>query len=629
MKIDVGLIKSYIKDYPVDNIVYNIGSTHEVLCNLLIGTELLWEGHESSNWIIDKEATDTLTGRRHKECTRCRKLLESEIYASDTYNEKYFTFYAASDGLSIEAKEGVTLVDEIVIPSTYKNAPVTHIEPDAFKNCTGITKITIPKSIVSIGDKAFQGCYNLESVKFAEGSQLTKIGVQAFDGCVPLRNITIPDNVTSIGNYAFYNCISLISAVIGSGVVSIGRGAFRALGFSKVYYKGTLSEWLKITIDSDNTELIKAARYYYSETEVTPGGNYWCYVNGEIFEWGNGLVFIPLDDDTYAVVSAGGYISGTVTIPSEYLGKAVTQIFDEGFSGCEYIEDVKLPHTNLTAIGDRAFKHSSIKNIEVPSIVTSLGSECFYESTLEGITFGSNSQLAEIPYGCFMYCHNISSISIPSNVTCISARAFNNSGIADVTFGEESRLERIEERAFFHCFELKSFAIPEGCLYIGNRAFDTCYKMTDVSIPASVIKIENAAFATCDKVKITVAEGNTHYKVEGGCLIEIESNEITFGNQYSTIPSTASSIGGDAFTGTYAAPIKIPLSVITIDSLAFRDCENLVLHVEAPSKPEGWADDWNDGSVTVVWGYVEDTNTYLVTESGEYLTDEQGNLLII
>jgi hypothetical protein len=118
-------------------------------------------------------------------------------------------------------------------------------------------------------------------------------------------------------------------------------------------------------------------------------------------------------------------------------------------------------------------------------------------------------------------------------------------------------------------------------------------------------------------------------------LIEIieTGEEIIFANATASIPDNASAIGVGAFSGGYAAPIKIPLSVTDIKPLAFVECEGLTVYVPYKSEddiPSGWADDWHDGSVTVVWGYTEeDTNTYLVTESGEFLTDEQGNLLII
>ena len=67
--------------------------------------------------------------------------------------------------------------------------------------CSGLTSVTIPNSVTSIGNHAFRYCFGLTSV-------------------------TIPNSVTSIGDEAFYDCSGLTSVTIGSGVTSIGNNAF-------------------------------------------------------------------------------------------------------------------------------------------------------------------------------------------------------------------------------------------------------------------------------------------------------------------------------------------------------------------------------------------------------------------
>ena len=54
-----------------------------------------------------------------------------------------------------------------------------------------------------------------------------KLGDYAFYGCSGLTSLTLPSSVTSIGRGAFHGCWKLTSLTIPSGVTSIGYYAFR------------------------------------------------------------------------------------------------------------------------------------------------------------------------------------------------------------------------------------------------------------------------------------------------------------------------------------------------------------------------------------------------------------------
>jgi len=62
--------------------------------------------------------------------------------------------------------------------------------------CSGLTTVTIPNSITSIGNYAFSGCSGLKS-------------------------ITIGNSVISIGNYAFWGCSGLIEVINESSIPQI------------------------------------------------------------------------------------------------------------------------------------------------------------------------------------------------------------------------------------------------------------------------------------------------------------------------------------------------------------------------------------------------------------------------
>ncbi len=94
----------------------------------------------------------------------------------------------------------------------------------AFYGCSGLTSITIPNSVTSIGNQAFSGCSGLTSITIP--SSVTNIGLSAFEGCSGLTSITIPNSVTSIGNHAFRGCSGLTSITIPNSVTSIEDNAF-------------------------------------------------------------------------------------------------------------------------------------------------------------------------------------------------------------------------------------------------------------------------------------------------------------------------------------------------------------------------------------------------------------------
>ncbi|MBS5299162.1 MAG: leucine-rich repeat domain-containing protein, partial [Prevotella sp.] len=63
-----------------------------------------------------------------------------------------------------------------------------------------------------------------------------KLGDEAFLGCSGLTSLTIPSGVTSIGVYAFYGCSGLTSLTIPSGVTWIGWYAFNGCsGLTSIY----------------------------------------------------------------------------------------------------------------------------------------------------------------------------------------------------------------------------------------------------------------------------------------------------------------------------------------------------------------------------------------------------------
>ena len=144
-----------------------------------------------------------------------------------------------------------TGLTSITIPNS-----VTTIGNYAFGSCTALTSVTIGSGLTTLGNYAFKECNALASITIDQNNNtfydgggnciikkannelvvgcnnttipntVTGIGEYAFTDCYNLTSITIPDSVTYLGTGAFYYCRGLQSMTIGSGLTSIGGSAF-------------------------------------------------------------------------------------------------------------------------------------------------------------------------------------------------------------------------------------------------------------------------------------------------------------------------------------------------------------------------------------------------------------------
>src|ERR1035441_3822899 len=129
---------------------------------------------------------------------RTRVSLLALLFLAAPAAQAQFTYTTNNGAITITSYTGPD--GTVTIPSAINGLPVASIGDFAFA-ASGLTSVTIPNSVISIGDDAFLDCAGLTSV-------------------------AIPDSVTNIGEGAFTLCSGLASATLGSGVASIGDDAF-------------------------------------------------------------------------------------------------------------------------------------------------------------------------------------------------------------------------------------------------------------------------------------------------------------------------------------------------------------------------------------------------------------------
>jgi|LGVF01.2.fsa_nt_gb uncharacterized repeat protein (TIGR02543 family) len=365
---------------------------------------------------------------------------------------------------SIEGGYYVSAIDEsitgdLVIPSVYNNGingqkPVTIIMDDAFDGLD-ITSLTIPSSIITIGDSAFAGCTNLIRVDVPDG--VTAIGNNVFDGCTNLTNVTLPNSLTTIGDYAFNNCELLAVASVPVGVTSVGDHAYDGCDSLTVAYISstvislgdyvfancplladiTMGENLETLGDYAFSGCVRLIDIVIPDKVYTIGLNTFngCYALeymkiGKSITVLNPFIFQSCISLSTVEVSANGELYQYYAFANSELlnsletlivSEGVTSIGDSAFAGCMHLTNVVLPDS-ITEIGDYAFMGTSVRLITLPINLIKIGEWAFEFSILNNLVIPDS--VTTIEEYAFAYTQLTGSIVIPNGVTTLGQQVF-------------------------------------------------------------------------------------------------------------------------------------------------------------------------------------------------------------
>lgn len=227
-----------------------------------------------------------------------------------------------------------------VLPGTYSIAQFAFFAPSS--DVFPLKKLTIPDSVGIIGEYAFSGCYNLESITMSQNvtyiggnafrgdkmnpfelpqtleyigtgnfnkegfyssrlpDKLTVIESDSFAGSAFEGLLVLPENLERLEMWAFRNC-EIDEVIVPKGIKSFDISAFGydvyfedSSGFitqyPNYYYCGTEADWENVDIYINESEYMPGIHgtiklYFYSETAPTGEGRYWHYVDGKPAIW--------------------------------------------------------------------------------------------------------------------------------------------------------------------------------------------------------------------------------------------------------------------------------------------------------------------------------------------------------
>ena len=140
------------------------------------------------------------------------------------------------------------------------NMPVETIESEAFTSAENLKNLTIGKQVTSIEEYAFMNCQNLEKIKTYSDSKLKTIGEGAFDHCFNLKSIKIPEKVKFLGNNTFNYCNEKIKITIRNPELVIGcdiPGRATLVGYKNSTAEKYVEKYGKAEIGYDEKNDIK------------------------------------------------------------------------------------------------------------------------------------------------------------------------------------------------------------------------------------------------------------------------------------------------------------------------------------------------------------------------------------
>ena len=327
------------------------------------------------------------------------------------------------------------------VPQSLKKVIITggtSIDEYAFYNCGYIERIEIPKSIISIGKKAFEFCSKLQEIVFEKDSQLKSIDEEAFSYCNNLTNIEIPNSVTNIEQSVFKNCLNLTGVIFekNSNLTNIKLNMFyNCRKIEKIEIpQGVISVDLSAFHNCSN---LKSVLIPASVNNILGSGFSGC-VNLEKIEVAN-------DNQYYQTIDGNLYSKDGKTLIRYAIGKkektfeipsGVTNIKNSVFSDCQNLLEIIIPAstTNIDILGFLNCK--SVVNIEAdennPEFKSIDGNlynkdgkvliQYAIGKTNEKFTI-SNTVIA-LGYGAFAYCTNLKKVEIPNSVVIIGDFAF-------------------------------------------------------------------------------------------------------------------------------------------------------------------------------------------------------------
>lgn len=364
-------------------------------------------------------------------------------------------------------------------------ASLRTIGKNAFKGCTSVEEVTIPKGILTVSNSAFEGCSGLTDVTIAAKT----INAKAFAECKNLKAVKMEEGVTTIQGMAFAN--TQISAVTIPSTLTTA-GTTKEGTIEKGPFAGTMIATVHGQTE-DSTEAQEGATIL-PETKKIPDNLFLdctsiidVQIPETVTEIGQKAFkdASSVENVTFAVNTETGKVKG------------VEKIGISAFDGCSSLQELVLPET-VTEVLQGAFANEGALVKADMSRAASLkkwDKESFKGDTaLAEVVLPTAGGITAIPDGAFAGCTSLTgeNLKIPKNIVTITANAFKESGLKKLYI--PNQVTTIGASAFEACKNLEDVHISNNISIISQSTFKNCEKLEKIEIPVKVEKIGTNAF---------------------------------------------------------------------------------------------------------------------------------------